>query len=52
LEFGWDVEEFLRHLSMKAGFGPGVWKGPGVSIEFFNGEIFTESSPRGEVVRK
>ena len=51
-EFGWDAEEFLRHLSMKAGFGPGAWKEPGVIIEFFNGEIFTETSPRGEVVRK
>ncbi|MCL1811113.1 MAG: TIGR00296 family protein [Methanomassiliicoccaceae archaeon] len=52
LEFGWDAEEFLRHLSMKAGFGPGVWKDAGATIESFTGEIFTEISPRGEVVRK
>jgi len=52
LEFGWDAEEFLRHLSMKAGFNPGTWKDAGVVIESFSGEIFTETSPGGEVVRK
>ncbi|MDR0309932.1 MAG: TIGR00296 family protein [Candidatus Methanoplasma sp.] len=52
LEFGWDAEEFLRHLSMKAGFGPGAWKEHGTVIESFSGEIFTETSPRGDVVRK
>ncbi|MDR1690420.1 MAG: TIGR00296 family protein [Candidatus Methanoplasma sp.] len=52
LEFGWDAEEFLRHLSMKAGLGPDAWKEPGVIIEFFNGDVFSETSPRGDVVRK
>ncbi|MDR2698134.1 MAG: TIGR00296 family protein [Candidatus Methanoplasma sp.] len=51
-EFGWDAEEFLRHLSMKAGLGPGAWKEPGAVIDVFSGEIFSETSPRGEVVRK
>ncbi|MDR1954856.1 MAG: TIGR00296 family protein [Candidatus Methanoplasma sp.] len=51
-EFGWGTEEFLRHLSMKAGFGPNTWKEPGVGIESFSGEIFSETSPRGDVVRK
>jgi len=52
LEFGWGAEEFLRHLSMKAGLSPGTWREPGVVIDSFNGEIFTETSPGGEVVRK
>jgi uncharacterized protein (TIGR00296 family) len=52
IEYGWDAEEFLRHLSMKAGFGPEVWREPGVLIEAFSGEIFSETSPGGEVVRK
>jgi len=52
LEFGWDAEEFLRRLSVKAGFSPGTWKEPGVIIEVFSGEIFTETSPGGEVERK
>ena len=52
VEWGWDVEEYLDHLSMKAGLRPGAWKEPGVTIHSFNGEIFSETSPRGEVVRK
>lgn len=52
LEFGWDAEEFLRHLSMKAGFGPDAWKDPGAVIESFSGEIFAETSPGGQVIRK
>jgi uncharacterized protein (TIGR00296 family) len=51
-EFGWDAEEFLKHLSLKAGLGPKAWKEPGVTIESFSGEIFSETSPRGEIVRK
>jgi len=52
VEWGWGVEEYLEHLSVKAGFRPGTWKEPGVTIESFNGEIFSETSPRGEVVSK
>ncbi|MCL1978872.1 MAG: TIGR00296 family protein [Methanomassiliicoccaceae archaeon] len=52
VEFGWGAEEFMRHLSMKAGFGPGAWKEPGVTVEAFCGEIFSETSPGGEVVKK
>jgi uncharacterized protein (TIGR00296 family) len=52
VEWGWETEEFLEHLSMKAGFSPKTWKDPGVTIEAFSGEIFSETSPRGEVVRK
>lgn len=51
-EYGWDAEEFLRHLSMKAGLNQNAWKDPETAIESFNGEIFTETSPGGEVVRK
>jgi len=52
VEWGWDVPEYLDHLSMKAGLRPGSWKEPGVTIDSFSGEIFSETSPRGEVVRK
>jgi uncharacterized protein (TIGR00296 family) len=51
-ELGWDAEEFLAHLSMKAGLNPGAWKEPEAVIESFSGEIFSETSPGGEVVRK
>ena len=52
VEYGWDAEEFMRHLSMKAGFDPGAWRESGAVVEAFTGEIFSETSPGGEVVRK
>lgn len=52
VELGWDTEEFLRYLSMKAGLNPGTWREPGVTIESFSGEIFSEISPRGDIIRK
>jgi len=52
LEWGWSKEEYLKHLSMKAGYGPEEWKVPEVEIESFKGEIFSETSPEGDVMRK
>ncbi len=52
VEWGWDKEEYLEHLSAKAGLTQNAWKNEGVTIESFQGEIFTEESPRGEVLRK
>ena len=52
VEFGWNAEEFMEHLSVKAGLAPTAWRDPGVVMESFSGEIFSEASPRGEVVRK
>jgi uncharacterized protein, PH0010 family len=51
-EWGWDTEEFLQHLSNKAGLPTDAWKHPDANIESFQGEIFSETSPNGDVVRK
>jgi uncharacterized protein (TIGR00296 family) len=51
-EFGWDAEEFLNHLSVKAGLNRNAWTDPNVKIEVFRGEIFAEISPRGEIIGK
>ncbi|MDR2845946.1 MAG: TIGR00296 family protein [Candidatus Methanoplasma sp.] len=52
VEWGWDAEEYLAHLSVKAGLPEDAWKRPGIIIEKFRGEIYSESSPNGEIVRK
>lgn len=52
VEWGWDKGEYLGHLSVKAGLPQDVWRMEGVTIESFQGEIFAEESPKGEVVRK
>ena len=52
VEWGWDAETFLRHLSMKAGLPPDAWTWDGVRIWSFGGEVFSETSPRGDIVRR
>jgi AmmeMemoRadiSam system protein A len=41
-EQGWDVEEMLTHLSMKAGLSPDDWK-RGAQFEIFQAIVFGES---------
>lgn len=52
VEWKWNKAEYLSHLSMKAGLSQDAWKEKGVVIDRFEGEIFAEETPRGEVVRK
>ena len=52
VEWGWDAEEFLSQTCMKAGLSPDAWHMPGTVILRFRAEVFSETSPRGEVVRR
>lgn len=52
VEQGWGVEEFLDHTCMKAGLAPGTWKKEGCTVKKFQGEIFIERKPGGDIVRK
>jgi uncharacterized protein (TIGR00296 family) len=49
VEFGFDAEEFLSQTCMKAGLPPDCWLS-GAEVYRFEGQIFKEVSPRGEVV--
>lgn len=49
---GWDEEEFLEHTCLKAGLNRKAWKEGGCEVKKFQGEIFREKEPHGEVVRK
>ncbi len=51
VEYGWDAEEFLMHLCIKAGLRPTHWLRRDVKIYKFNADIFAEESPRGPVRR-
>ncbi len=44
-EQGWDIEEMLEHLCMKAGLSPSAWKDPGCELEVFQAEVFSEEEP-------
>lgn len=51
IEYGWDVEEYLVNLCLKAGLPPTYWLDKEPKIYRFTAEIFMELSPGGEVVR-
>ena len=50
VEEGWDAEEFLTGLCIKAGLRPTYWLEGKAKILRFRAQIFTETSPRGEVI--
>lgn len=52
VEWGWDAEEFLCQTCMKAGMNPDAWLEPGTKLYKFQAEVFSESSPGGEVRRR
>ena len=49
IEYNWEAEEYLAHLSMKAGLPPDAWLWKGVEIYRFTAQIFTERAPNGIV---
>ncbi|MFQ5711973.1 MAG: TIGR00296 family protein [Candidatus Geothermarchaeales archaeon] len=52
VEYGWDAEEYLSHLCMKAGLTPDSWISKDVKVYRFEGVVFEEEAPEGEVARK
>jgi uncharacterized protein (TIGR00296 family) len=45
----WDIETFLSHTCLKAGIGPNAWKDKETKVLKFEGKIFEELTPRGEI---
>jgi len=50
VEYGFDAEEFLSQTCMKAGLPPDCWLVEGTEVYRFEGQIFKEVKPRGEIV--
>ena len=50
VEYGWNSEEFLRHTCEKAQLPTDIWKNSQTKIMKFEGVIFKEESPNGQVV--
>lgn len=42
VEHGWTVEEFLKHVCIKAGLPARAWREPGTELEVFEAEEFGE----------
>jgi uncharacterized protein (TIGR00296 family) len=52
IEWNWDASEFLTNCCLKASLPPDSWLLEGVRVKVFEGEIFGEVEPAGEVRRK
>jgi uncharacterized protein (TIGR00296 family) len=51
IEYGWNEEEFLNHTCEKAGAPQDCWKRKGTKILRFEGIVFKETKPHGNVVK-
>ncbi len=52
VEWNWDAEEFLSETCMKAGLMPDAWLDESTRIYKFQSEVFSETEPRGRIVRR
>jgi len=51
-EHGWNVEEFLEYTCQKAGLEKDAWKDKATKISRFQGVIFKEEIPNGNIIRE
>jgi len=52
VEYNWGPEEYLMHLSLKAGLPSTYWLTGRARIYRFTAQIFAEKTPRGEIVEE
>ncbi|NMC58705.1 MAG: TIGR00296 family protein [Candidatus Methanofastidiosa archaeon] len=52
VEERWDEEEFLSHTCIKAGLSKDCWMDKNSLIYKFQGQIFSETKPEGEIIEK
>ncbi len=51
VEYNWDEVTFLEHLCLKSGLPRECWKWHDVKIYKYQGVIFKETKPRGDIIR-
>lgn len=51
-QYGWNPEKFLNQTCKKAGLLPKAWKSGDVEVHKFQGQLFSEQEPNGEVKEK
>ncbi len=52
IEYGWNEREFLEHTCEKAGLPKDYWKKEEIEIQKFEGIVFREKDPNGEVIQE
>ena len=51
-EYGWNEKDFLEHTCEKAGLPKDYWKKTETEIQKFEGIVFKEKDPNGEVIQE
>jgi uncharacterized protein (TIGR00296 family) len=52
VDWNWDSTDFLSNCCLKAGLPPDCWLLDGTTVKVFEGEIFEEIKPGGDVRRR
>jgi uncharacterized protein (TIGR00296 family) len=52
VEYGWNEKEFLEHTCEKAGLPNNYWKNKETEIQKFQGIVFKEIEPMGEIIQE
>jgi len=52
VEYGWNEKEFLEHTCEKAGLPKYIWKNKETEIQKFQGIVFKEIKPMGEIIQE
>jgi AmmeMemoRadiSam system protein A len=51
VEYGWEAEEYLMHLCLKAGLSLTDWLRDDIQLYRFTADVFAEEEPRGRVIK-
>ena len=51
VEYNWNEREFLEYTCEKAGLSKDYWKNPNTEIQKFEGIVFKEEEPNGNIIR-
>jgi uncharacterized protein (TIGR00296 family) len=51
VEQGWDKEEFISYTCRKAYLPVDTWRNEKITVEKFQGIVFSETTPKGEIKR-
>ncbi len=52
VEYGWNEKEFLEYTCEKAGLPRDYWKKKEIEIQKFQGIVFKEKEPLGEIIQE
>jgi uncharacterized protein (TIGR00296 family) len=52
IEYCWDEETFLAETCLKAGLRPDCWLDPSTKVYYYEGRVFREKTPRGEIYER